>query len=222
VNGPQESEFVPLPESKKEVETAGADLPKPSTILLGAEATETRFKELPLDQYQVLHLALHGYVDPIYPDRSALVFAPEKNGPNDGLLQVREIRQMRLGAGLVTLSACDTGVGPVGAAGVNNLVTAFIDGGARSVVSTLWELEDHSTTRLMTNFYANLKTESKAHALRDAQIELLRAGFGPYFWASFELVGDPGNLLFGRVNPPSSSHVAQGQVMLQETGRRPL
>ena len=212
VNGPQESEFVPLPESKKEVETAGADLPKPSTILLGADATETRFKELPLDQYQVLHLALHGYVDPIYPDRSALVFAPEKNGPNDGLLQVREIRQMRLGAGLVTLSACDTGVGPVGAAGVNNLVTAFIDGGARSVVSTLWELEDHSTTRLMTNFYANLKTESKAQALRDAQIELLRAGFSPYFWASFELVGDPDNLLFGGLNPPSSSHVAQGQV----------
>jgi hypothetical protein len=74
----------------------------------------------------------------------------------------------------------------------------------------------------MRNFYGNLKTESKAQALRDAQMELLRAGFGPYFWASFELVGDPDNLLFGRVNPPSSSHVAQGQVMLQETGRRPL
>jgi CHAT domain-containing protein len=221
VNGPQESEFVPLPESRKEVETAGADLPKPSTILLGADATETRFKELPLDQYQVLHLALHGYVDPIYPDRSALVFAPEKNGPNDGLLQVREIRQMRLGASLVTLSACDTGIGPAGAAGINNLVTAFIDGGARSVVSTLWELEDHSTTRLMTSFYGNLKTESKAQALRDAQIELLRAGFSPYFWASFELVGDPDNLLFGGLNPHSSSHVAQGQVMLQATGRRP-
>lgn len=83
------------------METAGADLPKPSTILLGAEATETRFKELPLEQYQVLHLALHGYVDPIYPDRSALVFAPEKNGPNDGLLQVREIRRMRLSASLL-------------------------------------------------------------------------------------------------------------------------
>ena len=222
VNGPQESQFVPLPESRKEVETAGADLPQPSTILLGAEATETRFKELPLEQYRVLHLALHGYVDPIYPDRSALVFAPEKNGPNDGLLQVREIRRMRLSASLVTLSACDTGVGPVGAAGINNLVTAFIDGGARSVVSTLWELEDHSTTRLMTNFYANLKTESKAQALRDAQIELLRAGFSPYFWASFELVGDPDNLVFENSNTPSSSHVAQGQGILQQTGRRPL
>jgi hypothetical protein len=74
----------------------------------------------------------------------------------------------------------------------------------------------------MTNFYGNLKTESKAQALRDAQIELLRAGFSPYFWASFELVGDPDNLLFGGLNPHSSSHVAQGQVMPQATGRRPL
>jgi hypothetical protein len=74
----------------------------------------------------------------------------------------------------------------------------------------------------MTNFYANLKTASKAQALRNAQIELLRAGFSPYFWASFELVGDPDSLLFGELNPPSSSHVAQGQIMLHETGRRPL
>jgi len=221
VSGPEESEFVPLPESREEVETAAADLPKPSTILLGAEATETRFKALPLDQYQVVHLALHGYVDPVYPDRSALVFAPEKHGPDDGLLQVREIRQMRLNASLVTLSACDTGVGPVGEAGVNSLVTAFIDAGARSVVSTLWALEDHATTRFMAYFYANLKTESKAQALRDAQIELLRKGFSPYYWASFELVGEPDNLLFGGSNPPSTFHVAQKQNMLQSTGGRP-
>jgi CHAT domain len=75
---------------------------------------------------------------------------------------------------------------------------------------------------LMTNFYANLKTESKAQALRDAQIELLKAGFSPYFWASFELVGDPDNLLFGGSNPPSSYPVAQRQAMLQKTGRQPL
>jgi CHAT domain-containing protein len=202
VKGPEESQFIPLPESKEEVETIGADLPKPSTILLGTDATETRFKQLPLDQYNVLHLALHGYADLANPDRSALAFAPKKGGEDDGLLQVREIRQLHLQASLVTLSACNTGVGPVGEAGVNNLVTAFIDAGARSVVSTLWDLEDHATTELMTDFYANLKDETKAEALRKAQLVLLKEGFGPFYWASFEIVGDPDSHLF--IESPNS------------------
>jgi CHAT domain-containing protein len=80
VGGPEQSQFVPLPESKREVETIGADLPRPSTILLGTDATETRFKQLPLDQYNVLHLALHGYADLAYPDRSALVAVSMQHG----------------------------------------------------------------------------------------------------------------------------------------------
>jgi CHAT domain-containing protein len=200
VGGPEESQFVPLPESKREVETIGTDLPKPSTILLGTDATESRFKQLPLDRYNVLHLALHGYADVANPDRSALAFAPEKDSVNDGLLQVREIRQLHLQASLVTLSACNTGVGPVGGAGVNNLVTAFIDAGAHSVVSTLWELEDHATTQLMIDFYANLKDDSKAEALRKAQLALLKEGFGPFYWAGFEMVGDPDGRLFGEAS----------------------
>ena len=60
-----------------------------------------------------------------YPDRSALIFAPDPSGTEDGLLQVREIRGLRLKAKLVTLSACNTGVGPVGEAGVANLGQCF-------------------------------------------------------------------------------------------------
>ena len=93
---------------------------------------------------------------------------------DDGLLQVREIRGLRLNADLVTLSACDTGVGPVGEEGVENIVNAFIEAGAQSVVSTLWELQDHSTAELMANFYANLgRHEGKAEALRQAQLAML-------------------------------------------------
>ena len=117
------------PRASTRLRHIATDLPKPSTILLGARATETNFKQLPLSQYNVIHLALHGYVDPEIPDRSALVFAPENPAKNDGLLQVREIRNLRLNADLVTLSACDTGVGPVGEEGVENIVNAFIDGG---------------------------------------------------------------------------------------------
>jgi len=163
---------------------------------LGADATETRFKALSTNSTDVIHLALHGYADLEYPDRSALIFAPQPSGPDDGLLQVREIRTLHLKAKLVTLSACDTGVGPVGEAGVANLVNAFIEAGADSVVSTLWELEDQSTKRLMTLFYSKLALhERKVDALRSAQLDLLNEGLPPYFWAGVQIVGDPSGTL---------------------------
>lgn len=191
ISGPERSQFVPLPESKSEVETIAGDLPQPDIILLGSDATETRFKALSVEDTEVIHLALHGYADLDYPDRSALIFAPEANGPDDGLLQVREIRALHLHANLVTLSACDTGVGPVGEADVNNLVNAFIEAGAESVVSTLWEIQDQSTKYLMSDFYSKLALhERKVDALRSAQLDLLNEGYPPYFWAGVQIVGD--------------------------------
>ena len=98
ISGPERSQLAPLPDSKLEVETIATDLPRPSTILLGADATETRFKHLSLNSTEVIHLALHGYADLDYPDRSALIFAPDPSGSEDGLLQVREIRSLHLKA----------------------------------------------------------------------------------------------------------------------------
>src|SRR5271156_3874968 len=129
--------------------------------------------------------------------KSALVFAPEQAAVNDGLLQVREIRRLPINASLVTLSACDTGIGPVSEEGVANIVNAFIEAGAQSVVSTLWELEDHATTHLMTVFYDHLgRHEEKAEALRQAQLEMLNSGAPPYYWAGFVLDGEPNGNLF--------------------------
>ena len=209
VSGAERRELVALPESRHEVETIAADLPKPSSILLGAKATKTNFEQLPLGRTSVIHLALHGYVDPEIPDRSALVFAPQQQAMDDGLLQIREIRNLHLNASLVTLSACNTGVGPVGEEGVANIVNAFIEAGSQSVVSTLWELEDHATAHLMTVFYDHLgRHEEKAEALRQAQLEMLNSGDPPYYWAAFVLDGDPRSSLFrapeGNLSPRSS------------------
>lgn len=210
VSGPERRELVALPESRNEVETIAGDLPKPSTILLGDHATKAEFKRLPLNQYAVIHLALHGYADPEFPDRSALVFAPHSSAADDGLLQVREIRALPLNTNLVTLSACDTGVGPVGEEGVANVVNAFIEAGAQSVVSTLWEMEDRSTAQLMIAFYGNLsRRESKAEALREAQLRSLKSGDPPYFWAGFELDGEPSATLFP--DSKSTSSFRSGQ-----------
>jgi CHAT domain-containing protein len=213
VSGPERRELVPLPESRYEVVTIAGDLPKPNTILLGSQATETNFKRLPLSQYSVIHLALHGYVDPEFPDRSALVFAPEQPAIDDGLLQVREIRNLHLNANLVTLSACDTGVGPVGEEGVANIDNAFIEAGAQSVVSTLWQLEDHATAQLMIDFYGHLgRNEGKAEALRQAQLDMLNSGAPPYFWAGFELDGEPSGSLFKKAQTDISYRSTSDEI----------
>ena len=187
-------QLVPLPESRNEVESIGVMMPKPSRILLGHDATKATFEALPLGNYRILHLALHGYVDPVFPDKSAIVFAP--SGNDNGRLEARDIRQLHLHADLVTLSACDTGVGPVGVSGVESVVAAFVQAGAGSVVETLWELEDHTSNKFMKAFYTHLGQGGKAEALRQAKLDMLHAGLSPYYWASYEIVGDSEGPLF--------------------------
>jgi CHAT domain-containing protein len=86
-----------------------------------------------------------------------LLLAPDGQGREDGLLQAREIRNLPLRAELVTLSACDTGVGNVeGEEGVANLVKAFLFAGAKSVLASMWSVGDTSSTYLMTQFYLHL------------------------------------------------------------------
>jgi CHAT domain-containing protein len=191
VTGPERSQLVPLPESKREIETAAHILPQPDTLLLGSTATRTKFLSLPLEKYDVLHLSLHGYADMEFPDRSALVFAPAPELNDSGFLQAREIRQLHLNARLVTLSACKTAAGPVYGSGAATIVNAFIEAGAQSVVSTLWDVDDRSGRKLMDSFYRHLADgEGRAQALRDAKFEFVRAGQPSYYWANFQMVGD--------------------------------
>ena len=111
------------------------------------------------------------------------------------MLQVREIRDLNLAADLVTLSACDTGVGALeGEEGITNLVRAFLFAGAKSVVASLWAANDPSTRTLMELFYRHIADgEDKGSALRHAQMDLIKE-FGdqalPFYWAGFIIVGD--------------------------------
>src|SRR5207245_1734863 len=133
-----------LPGTRQEVvaaeEAAGR---KNSVLLLGPDATEAAFKAQPLGDFGILHLAVHAIPSAQYPTRAALVLGRDASSKEDGLLQEREIARMSLNADLVTLSACDTGLGKLeGEEGVTNLAEAFLFAGAKSVVVSLWETED--------------------------------------------------------------------------------
>jgi len=110
----------------------------------------------------------------------------------DGLLDSSEIVEMRIGADLVVLSACDTAVGMlVGQEGVANLSRAFLSGGTRTVVSTLWAADDTSATSLLKRFYAQLQGHATVtHAMTAAKRDLVKTFHaGPYYWAPYTIEG---------------------------------
>ena len=184
-----------LPETRAEVEEIGKIIGSDAVILLGRDATETGFKKQPLDQFRILHLAVHGFADTQYPERSALVLGTDPQSADDGLLQVREIIRLRLNAELTTLSACDSGIGKLqGQEGVSNLVEAFLVAGSKSVVASLWSADDTFATALMEQFYRRLaQGEDTSSALRNAKLDLLTKygdQVSPFYWAAFIAVGE--------------------------------
>jgi CHAT domain-containing protein len=183
-----------LPSSRDEALGAAAALPDPSnTLLLGNDATETAFKKSV--NHRIIHLAVHAIANNTSPDRAALILLSDPQHGEDGSLYPSEIVQLPLDADLVVLSACDTAVGPVqGEEGISTLARAFLLAGARTVVSTLWTIDDDSTLYLMKVFYAELaRKKSAPEALRVAKRSMLKT-FGlrkavPYYWAGFTLEG---------------------------------
>lgn len=173
-----------------------------SRLLLGEAATESLFKSM-AGNYDVLHLATHGYFNKLNPLLSGLEL--EADDDNDGLLELHEILGLDLDADLVTLSACQTGLGsghfaeiPAGDDFVG-LTRAFLYAGSDAVMATLWEVDDASTSELMQQFYTGLRVSAetsadkmgKAAALAAAQRRLRASEHyrHPYYWASFVLMG---------------------------------
>ena len=184
-----------LPRTREELHDIGKIVGRDAVILLGAGATETALKNEPLNEFRVLHLAVHGFADPQYPERSALVLGADPKAGEDGLLQVREIKRLRLKAELTTLSACDTGVGKLqGEEGVSDLAEAFLMAGSKTVVASLWSADDTFASALMERFYQRLALgEATSSALRGAKLDLLTKYGGqvsPFYWAAFVAIGD--------------------------------
>lgn len=173
---------------------------------------------------RILHIATHGFFLPYQekppelsgldrlaavPDpmlRSGLALAGANDGlrgaqlpeeAGNGLLTAADIRGMDLlGTDLVVASACETALGQHTGDGILGLQRAFITAGARSLVISLWQVPDNSTRLLMTEFYRNLATMTRAEALRQAKRTLrdVPETSHPMHWAGFILVGEQGKM----------------------------
>jgi CHAT domain-containing protein len=150
-----------------------------------------------LGQYRMIHFATHGLLDSEHPELSGLVLSlVDKHGrPVNGFLDLEDVYNLNLSAELVTLSACETGLGKeVRGEGLVGLTRGFMYAGAQRVVASLWKVDDVATAQLMGRFYQGMLQEGlrPTAALRRAQVEMWkqRRWSDPYFWAAFTIQGE--------------------------------
>ena len=205
--------FAPLKGTEEEVQQIRSLFPQ-ATVLTGRRATEAAIKDL--DAPRFLHIATHGFFlrdadrveeksnsqgtrsidaettfeNPLLRSGLALAGANLHKSGEDGILTAMEAANLNLwGTKLVTLSACDTGVGEVkDGEGVFGLRRSFFLAGTESLVMSLWPVSDYVTRDLMTQYYTGLKNGlGRGEALRQAQLNMLKRKTRrhPFYWASF-------------------------------------
>jgi CHAT domain-containing protein len=166
---------------------------------VGDAASATAFADQ-AGQARILHLATHGQANDRTGDYCFLVFADQKDSAENEILYARDIYNLQLNADLVTLSACETGIGELqGGEGIISLARAFAYAGAKSIVTSLWSVSDAKTKDLMIDFYKNLrKGMLKDEALRQAKLDFLKRNRGqvahPFYWAGFVGIGNMGRI----------------------------
>ncbi len=157
------------------------------------QASEASLKSENLNKYKFLHLATHGLVNESEPALSRIFLNPGQE--EDGSLYAGEIYNLKINADLVTLSACETGLGKVAKGeGIVGLSRALQYAGANNIIVSLWQVADKSTSQMMIEFYKyNLNNDHHGYnaALRRAKLTLLDSEEynSPYYWAPFILVG---------------------------------
>lgn len=146
-------------------------------------------------QYGILHFATHAILNDETPEYSYLAFQP--NATNTNLLYVSDLYNLNLNTNLVTLSACESGIGNLKRGeGFMSLARGFYFSGASSISSTLWKINDASALNIMDAFYKNLsKQKTKDIALQSAQVAFLNTNkqnalVHPYYWSGFVISGN--------------------------------
>ena len=173
------------------------------SLVLGAEATESRVRSTALDQYRVVAFATHGLLPSemrCQTEPSLALTPPAVIGAqDDGLLDASEVAQLKLDADWVLLSACNTARsdGKLAGESLSGLAQGFFYAGARALLASHWAVASRPTVQLTTGMisaYTREPASGRAEALRRSQVALAGdpATSHPYFWAPFVLVGDGG------------------------------
>jgi CHAT domain-containing protein/tetratricopeptide (TPR) repeat protein len=176
-----------------------------SQVELGRDVSEGHVRALAergeLKQSRVLHFAVHGMAMPEMPAMSGIILSWEEPFPNmpadrDGFLQITEIEHLPLRAELVTLSACQTGLGAIIAGeGVVGLTSSLFTAGADNVLASLWPVSDASSVYFMQRFYKHHLIDGVPSDLAVALVkrEFIAGQAGgfrhPQYWAPFNLYG---------------------------------
>jgi CHAT domain-containing protein len=161
-------------------------------LVFDGSATLSNFIQM-APSYQIIHLSTHGLADDRAGEFSYMAFT-HVSDTMANKLYMRDLYGLKLNADLVVLSACQTGIGEYkNGEGVVSMALGFAYAGCKSIISTLWSVNDKSTEDIITSFYRYLKEgKSKDESLRLAKMDYRKANphAGPYLWAAFIAVGD--------------------------------
>ena len=164
------------------------------TSLNSKKISETNFKNSNIEDAKYIHIAAHGIEDPENPKYSGILLGKNQQDKNDGLLQAHEIFPLNLNADLVTLSACFSAAGEIDSNEGNiGIYRSFLIAGSKSVIVSLWKVEDKATSMLFIKFYEYLLSgysKSKALQLAKMYIKNETVYSHPVFWAPFILMGE--------------------------------
>ncbi len=185
--------ITPLPYNKLEIENISQWFPV--QIFEEDASTEAQFKS-DAQNYDIIHLAMHAFVDDENALNSKFLFQERADNKEDNLLHAYELQHLDIGAELVVLSACHSGYGKLQLGeGVMSLARAFEFGGAKSVLMSHWVVEDETSSKIMNLFYKYLADGHPKHeALRLAKLDFLKTASPieahPFFWGTFVLMGN--------------------------------
>jgi len=185
--------FGPLYYSKEEIDNISGYFD--SQVFEGEKATEKSFYQL-APQFPLIQISGHAMIPDSTPHAAFIAFTDVNSSQFDDSLMLEELYALRLNAEMVVLSACETGIGELfSGEGIMSLGRGFTYAGARSLVMSLWEVNDASTAQIMSSLYSYLaQGQNKDAALRQAQLDYLNRSdqlhAHPYFWAAFVATGD--------------------------------